>query len=204
MPVVPAILLVLSPSWVAQESAPQAAPVQASLPINNLSIRLGSRTWSEDILDDIFDSQGSFAVLWDSRQALSGFGWELGAFFSSDDASASDGVVTASIDQSLFELMAGGRYTQQVGASNLFVFGSAGVDFAFSSVEAEITDGIDTVSADDTDTSVGGYLGAGAYLKVSQAVGLGLDVRRTIGTEDDNLDVDIDYTEFAVSFLLSI
>ena len=196
------VLLAIPPSVAAQTGgATGAAP--AVVPISNLSFRVGSRTWSEDILDDIFDSQTSFAVLWDSRKAPSGFGWEAGAFFSSEDASASDGILSASIDQTLFELMVGGRYTQQLGTSEFFVFGSAGLDFAFSFVDAEISDGVTTLSEDDNDTSVGAYLGAGGYFKLSERAGLGVDVRKTLGTEDDNLEEDIDYAEVAVSLLLS-
>lgn len=202
MPLALIPLLVLSTLPLAQEGVPSAA--QAPDPIGNLSLRLGTRTFGDDLLDDAFGSQTSFGVIWDSRRAPTGFGLELGLFFSTDDASASDGMLTASIDQSLFELMAGGRYTVQAGASDLFLFGSAGLDLAYSSVDAELSDGVTTLEADDSDTSVGAYLGLGGYYLLGQRAGLGLDVRKTIGTEDDNLDVDIDHTELAVSLVFAL
>ncbi|HEX6884250.1 MAG TPA: outer membrane beta-barrel protein [Planctomycetota bacterium] len=208
MRIAPILLLALATALpattAAQGGAPPPSPEPVPGPLGHLSLRVGSRTWGDDLLDDAFGSQTSFGVIWDSRRAPTGFGVELGLFFSTDDASVSDGITTASIDQSLLELMAGGRYTAQVGASDLFLFASAGLDLAYSSVEAELSDGVTTLEADDTDSSVGAYVGAGAYYMLGRRAGLGLDVRKTIGTEDDNLEVDIDHTELAVSLVLSL
>jgi len=188
----------------AQGAAPPPSTEPVAVPLGHLSLRVGSRSWGDDLLDEAFGSQTSFGVIWDSRRAPTGFGVELGLFFSADDASASDGITSASIDQSLLELMAGGRYTAQLGASEVFVFASAGLDLAYSSVEAELSDGVTTLTADDTDSSVGAYVGAGAYAMLGRRAGLGVDVRKTIGTQDDNLDVDVDHTEVAVSLVLSL
>jgi len=196
-----ATLFASTPSW---ESALQPLPPEAPSPLlqlddpgvpdyathANTRLIVASRTFDEDVLDDIFGSQLAIGIEHDRRTADSGPGWEGSIFASWDDESDTAGTLSGSLDYVLVELMLGARYTQRFGGTNLYGYVAGGADLALIYADAELSGPGFSLSDDDTEFSLGGYAHAGAYWQAGGSWSVGVDVRHTFGTEYDDLDID--------------
>jgi opacity protein-like surface antigen len=169
----------------------RAPPSRA--PTGQLALLVGSRSIDEvnDIdagADEPVDvgDQSAFGLELGSIGA-SGFGGEVGLFYSSGDDDVSVSGVDVNLELSLLEITFGGRYTLK-SAGRFLPYVGAGVDLITWDVSGES----DSASASASNTDFGLYVHGGAGFLIGGSLLLGLDLRSVFGTSEG-----LDYTQAA-------
>ena len=147
---------------------------------------LGARSFDSAAMESSPSDQLTLGVEGSSRREVSGLGLEVGGLWMLQTQTTSDG----SRELDLVDLYLGPRYTQQLGDTELFVYGGGGLD-----VNATVSRVVGVNKSDDFTVGWGGYVHAGGYYLISKKVQVGLDVRKSFGL--DAFGIDIDYLQVA-------
>jgi hypothetical protein len=172
-------------------------------------LHVGSREFEDNLLDAAFGSVTALGLEYAWREDLSGFGVEVGLFGSSEQGAVSgelDGQLlgapndvpfAAGVDGDLIELMLGSRYTLAAEDRPFEAFVGGGLNVVRVDVDGSVSgEGLGALSVDDSETSVGGYLHLGFLARAAEHLAFGVDVRRTVGVEA--LDSDLDHLTLSV------
>ena len=167
---------------------------QTSKSRSSLLFLIGQRSFEESDWTPVED-QFMIGVEWTWLPAEGIFGLEVGTAGSYDQADLVVSSTVFTFTGSTWEVYLGPRLETALGNSPVRIYAGLGPSLISAFYEGEVSG----FALNDSDTSFGFYLHAGALLELG-SFNVGLDLRTLTGTSISlfNFDMDADYTQLAV------